>query len=329
MTDYVEGIGGGSEMMIRDTGGVVEFWFHTNPQTWNNDQFYSFVANNVGSGSRKFRLVRGGGWQRADSVYVAYDQDVSFTIVGAGLGYPTHTQYAHIQRSTVPQPPTLTSVTPISSSAFHVTFNANYDGGSPIIEWQIGFGTSTFGPNFTVPSDGSDDVIGFESGQSIYFWARGRNSLGWSDWSVRGGSTTWQVPAAPTPGEYQFKTQTSVGVSFIFSQRQTDPPNLERQFRYGKDPTGVVLSGTVTMDEEVEYVYGMTPGATYYFWGRARNAVGWGPWSAVSSVDLIAGARVLVAGVWRKAVPYVRVGGVWKVAEPWVKDVGIWKRTSI
>jgi hypothetical protein len=99
--------------------------------------------------------------------------------------------------------------------------------------------------------------------------------------------------------------------------------------RYGKDPTGAVLTATITVDEAIEYVSGLTPGDTYYFWTRARNSVGWGPWSASLKVMLIAGARVLAGGTWKRAVPYVNVGGVWKVAEPWVKDVGVWKKTII
>jgi hypothetical protein len=43
---------------------------------------------------------------------------------------------------------------------------------------------------------------------------------------------------------------------------------------------------------------------------------------------LIAGARVLVAGQWKRAVPYVKTDGTWKVAEPWVKNAGVWKKTA-
>lgn len=329
MTDYIVGIGGSSEMMIRDTGGTVEFWFHSGPQTWNNDQQYSFGANGSGSGVREFRLVRGGGWQFVDSVYITYDQDISFTIYDAGLGFPTHTQTQHISRSTVPQPPTLDQVYATSATAIHVQFHGNYDGGSGILEWQIGYGPSSNGPTTTVSSGGISDIGGFTSGQSIYVWARGRNALGWSGWSARGGTVTWQVPAAPNQGASYNATQTSVGVGFAFGQRGTDPVNLEKQMRYGKDPTGAVLTATITVDEAVEYVYNLTPGATYYFWARTRNSVGWGPWSASLVVLLIAGARVLVGSDWKRAVPYVNVGGVWKVAEPWVKDAGNWKRTAL
>lgn len=330
MPDYTRFIGGSTTLMIRDTGGWVEFWIQTGSQTWNNDQQYSFGANGVGSGIREFRLLRGGYWQHIDSVWVGYDQTISFTIYGSGLGFPTYTFEQHIQRSTVPQPPTLRSVTPISTTAFHVYFTGNSDGGSPVIEWQIGYGSSGGGPTALVGwSDGTTDVGGFTSGQRVYFWARGRNARGWSGWSNRIEATTWQVPAAPGQAIFWNVTQTGVGVGYNFTSRSNDPPILEKQFRYGRDATGAVIDGIVNINEPAEYIFNLQPGGTYYFWARARNSVGWGPWSASTKLILIAGARVLVSGQWKRAVPYVNVGGVWKVAEPWIKNAGVWKKTLL
>jgi hypothetical protein len=329
MVDYVVNISASTSLMIRDTGGWVEFWMRTGAQTWNNDQQYSFFANGSYSGILKFRLVRGGGWQYVNHVYVTYDQDIAFGVIGAGIGFPTYTFNQHIQRSTVPQPPYLTNVYSISSSAFHVDFAGGYDGGSPIVEWQIGYGSSSNYPVSFISSGGSSDVGGFYSGQRIYFWARARNAIGWSDWSNRGEGVTWQVPPAAPSATFYDVLQTSVGVDMHFQQRSTDPPNLEWQIRYGRDATAAIIDGTINVDQLVEYLYTLDPGKTYYFWGRTRNSVGWGPWSPTPiMVTLIAGARVLVVGQWKRAVPYVRTGGVWKVAEPWVKDAGIWKRTS-
>jgi hypothetical protein len=328
MTDYVISISASAQMMVRDTGGQVEFWFHTGPSSWNNDQPYSFFANGSGSGTRKFRMVRGGNWQFVDSVYVGYDQDISWTINGTGTGFPTSTQYQHIQRSTPPQQPYLRSVTPISSSAFNIVFWDQYDGGSPILERGIGWGSSSSGPTSTGWSDGDEPIGGFSSGQHVYFWARVRNAQGWSGWSNRGEGTTWQVPPPPTAPTFYNVSQKSVGVSFPFATLSGNAPTLEKEFRYGKDPTGAVILGTVTVDETVEYIYNLDPGQAYYFWGRSRNSVGWGPWSPAYRLDLVAGARVLVGGTWKRAIPYVRVAGVWKVAEPWIKNQGGWTKST-
>lgn len=330
MPDYTVGISASTTLMIRDTGGWVEFWIRTGSSTWNNDQQYSVTANGQYSGIQKFRLLRGGNWQFVTSRFVGYDQVVNFTIIGAGIGFPTYSFNQHIQRSTVPQPPTLTGVTPVSSSEFDVDFYGNSDGGSGIVEWQIGYGSSSNNPTNIVGWFGGDAIVGgFYSGQRIYFWVRARNAVGWSNWSNRGEGVTWQVPPAPVQAMFSEIRQTSVDVNFTFSKRQNDPPNLETQFRYGRDESGSVIDGTVNVDESSENLDDLDPGKIYYFWGRARNSVGWGPWSPTASVlVLIAGARVLVAGTWKRAVPHVKIDGVWKVAEPWVKDAGVWKRTS-
>lgn len=328
MTDYLLGIGGSSTMMIRDTGGWVEFWFKTGPSTWNNDQWWSWAANGTSS-RQKIRLLRGGNWQFFGSVWVGYDQDVRFTIEGAGLGWGTTDFWQHIQRSTVPQPPSLRSVTPISSSAFQVVFWDGPNGGSPITGRQIGWGSSSNGPSSTAWSDGDDPITGFSAGQRIYFWARTQNAQGWSAWSNRIDAQTWQAPPPPSSAIFTDIKQKSVGVNFPFTVRAGNPPNLEKQFKYGRDASGTVIDGTVNVDDTIEYLNNLDPGKTYYFWARARNAVGWGPWTpAASVVVLIAGSRVLVAGQWKRAVPYVKTGGIWKVAEPWVKDQGNWKRTA-
>jgi hypothetical protein len=325
MADYTVDIGGSSTMMIRDTGSDVEFWFRTGDQTWNNEQPWSYYANGSSSGTREFRLLRGGNWQKFGEVRVTYDQNVSFTIYNTGLGFPTYTFTHAINRSSVPPAPLMKSATAVSSSSIRVVFSGTGTGGSPILQWQIGYGTNSSGPSSTVTSDGDTVVGGFSSGQRVFFWARGRNALGWSAWSARREATTWRVPSAPNPVTFSQLTQVSVRTQF------TDGSNggtaiVERQLGYGLSSSGPTdyagnLNGVNTLT-------GLDPGKTYYFWARNRNSVGWGPWSARSQVNLIAGARVKVGTTWKRAVPYVRVNGVWKVARPWVRNAGVWKGTS-
>lgn len=327
MVDYTVAISASSTMMIRDTGGWVEFWFKTGPQTWANQQQWSYFANGAFSGTRQFRLLRGGNWQLFGSVYVTYDQNVTFSIAGHGSSFPPYNFNQHIQRSTVPAPPTMQSVTPISSSTFHVVFQGSYDGGSPVLEWQIGYGSSSNGPTSFVGSSGTSDVGGFSSGQRIYFWARGRNALGWSGWSNRGEGTTWTVPSAPVKQSVSNITQTSFTVVYLFGDRTNNAPVLETQVGYGQSL--VAPTDFATAVNGVTNLTDLDPGGIYYTWGRSRNSVGWGPWSARTETILIAGARVLVGAQWKRAVPYVRDDGVWKVAEPWVKSAGTWKRPSV
>jgi hypothetical protein len=330
MADYTVNISGSTTMMIRDTGGWVEFWIRTGSSTWNNDQQYSFSANGSYSGILKFRLLRGGFWQHVNSVFVGYDQNVTFTIYGSGIGFPTHAFTQHIQRSTVPQPPTMTGCDPISESVVRIWYYPNSNGGSSIVEYEIGYGSSPHGPSSIVSRPGTiEDIGGFYSGQRSFFWVRARNALGWSGWSNRGEATTWQIPPPPGNPTFHDVRQTMLGVEFFFDKRPNDPHNVEWEFKYGRDETGAIIDGTININETIEYLSNLDPGKVYYFWGRARNPVGWGPWSPTASmVVLIAGARALVAGQWKRAVPYVKTGGLWKVAEPWIKHEGVWKKTA-
>lgn len=327
MADYDVQISGSTIMRIRDTGGWVEFWFKTGSQTWNNEQPWSYGANGGDSGVLHFRLLRGGDWQMFGAAYVGYDQDVRFTIIDAGLGFPTHDFYQHISRSTVPFPPTMLETYAISSSHIHVVFAGNNDGGSAVLEWQIGYGSNPNAPEAYWASGGTSDVGPFSSGQKVYFWARARNAIGWSGWSNRGEAFTWRIPDAPNPISFSELTQTTMQTLFV-DRGWGGTDILERQLAYSLDPDTKEDFASVDV-YGINVLTNLDPGKTYYAWGRSRNTIGWGPWSARSQVNLIAGARVLVAGVWQRAVPYVKVAGVWKVAYPWIKDAGVWKKPSV
>lgn len=311
-------------MMIRDTGTDVEFWFKTGSSTWNNDQQWSYHANGSNSGTLEYRLLQGGNWQKFGEVRVTYDQTVSFTIYDAGLGFPTHTFSHAINRASPPPPPSLTDAHAISSTHIHVRFVSNGDGGSPVLEWQIGYGSSSSGVVYTVDSSGISDVGPFLSGQHVYFWARGRNAKGWSGWSNRRDATTWKIPDENAPiinnlGQTTMQvklTDKNIGGTAI----------LERQVGYGTDPS--TPQTIVTNTNGISNISGLSPGVTYYVWGRARNAVGWGAWSPRTTAIMKAGARVLSGSTWKRAVPYVKVNGVWRMAQPYVKVAGVWKETS-
>lgn len=134
------------------------------------------------------------------------------------------------------------------------------------------------------------------------------------------------VPEAPTTPNLSLITQTSVVVSFA-SNGNGGSPVIEFQIGYGTSSfspqsyysTGLDRGGTIT---------GLSPAQTYYFWTRARNAIGWGPLSGSRSTRTVAGARIKVGSIWKEAIPYVRVSGIWKAATPWGRYAGIWKETE-
>lgn len=326
MVDYDQFIGGSTTLRIRDLGGMIEFWVKTGPQTYNYDQQWGYGANGGNSGVLKTRMVAGGNWQKFGEVYIGYNQTVRFSIVGAGLGFPSYDFYQAIGRQTVPYPPRMLETVAVSTTQIYVEFEGTNDGGSPVLEWQIGYGTNPNGPEYLIGSGGGTTVGGFYSGLRVYFWTRARNALGWSGWSTRTEATTWRVPDAPSAVTYPAIGQVAVQTQF-FGRGTGGQPILEYQLGYGKNGTAPTDFLTASFSG-IDVIWDLDPGELYYFWVRARNSIGWSAWSERSQVTLIAGARILVGGVWQRAVPYVKHAGVWKVARPWVRDAGVWKESA-
>lgn len=325
MTDYTRDIGGSTTLMIRDTGSNVEFWIRTGSQTYNYQQPWNGRINNSELGNRTFRMLQGGQWQFIDAWRIDYDQEVRFTIVSSGLGFPTYNFTQSISRTSVPGAPNIYQTDAVSSSYIHVRFSDGYDGGSAIVERMLGYGTDPYTHQYEWNAPAADEMVGpFSPGMKIYFWARTRNAIGWSPWSNRGEATTWRNPNAPRPVTFDNVTQMSVRTTFE-DREDGGSPIIERQVGYGlSSSTPTLFANDIS---GVNVLGNLDAGKTYYFWARSRNSIGWSEWSERSQVTLVAGARVLYGGVWKRAVPYVRVGGVWKVARPWVKTAGEWKES--
>jgi hypothetical protein len=155
-------------------------------------------------------------------------------------------------------------------------------------------------------------------------------SMGMTGYSANtsNGEGTWDLPTIPrdpgapsTPVISDLK-QKSVVVSWTPNPAD-GLPNTEYTIGYGTNSS--TPDTTTTSSTLSKTITGLTPGTKYYFWVKATNSVGTGPYSAPSNATTIAGARVNVAGVWKQAIPYVRDGGTWKVARPWTKSLGEWK----
>lgn len=135
------------------------------------------------------------------------------------------------------------------------------------------------------------------------------------------------VPPAPTPITLVVNNNAQTTIPYSFKSNGDGGSSIiEWQVGYGTSST--TYQNTMLATTWTPIVSGLTPGKTYYFWVRGRNAIGWGNWSSRTSSRTIAGARIKVAGAWKEAIPYIRVLGTWKIAQPYVRVSGKWKKTS-
>lgn len=133
-----------------------------------------------------------------------------------------------------------------------------------------------------------------------------------------------RIPDAPSGASFSQISQTSLTVSWT-QNFNGGAVILAYELGYGLSSSAPT---TIISAMFPKTITDLLPGTKYYFWVRALNVVGWGPWSLPKSAMTIAGARVQVGLSWKFAVPYVRDGGVWKLARPWVRDLGVWKETQ-
>lgn len=134
------------------------------------------------------------------------------------------------------------------------------------------------------------------------------------------------VPGAP--GAISFTNVTTTSVRCAWSAGSSGGATIDQyQIGYGTSSTSPQLYESSSTDR-VEDISNLTAGRIYYFWVRAHNSVGWGPWSARSSIATTPGSRVKVGTVYKNAQAYVRVNGVWKKAYPKVRRLGVWKSTN-
>lgn len=190
MADYTQGTGSGGIMLIRDQGWIVEFHI----QAGQSSTFVGspgFGANayvdgawrglsNVANYSNRV-------WRKLGEHAATYNQSVNFHIDAsgtAGFGGPTDF-WQVINRATVPAAPTMIAIDQIAHVSARVRFSGNSDGGSPIREWQIGYGYNASTVQFTTGSNGTSVIKSLNLGSTVYFWARGRNDVGWGPWSSR------------------------------------------------------------------------------------------------------------------------------------------------
>lgn len=114
-----------------------------------------------------------------------YYVDAGMTLVNlgsanVGTGWRTLPRLA-----SEPPAPSPLELSTNSQTSLRYRFRNNGDGGSNILQWQIGYGRSSSGPTTYMNGDGDDIISGLLPFTRYYVWSRGRNAVGWGDWSAR------------------------------------------------------------------------------------------------------------------------------------------------
>lgn len=199
--DYTQGTGSGGIMLIR----VADAAGQAGVINGNDIQFFLRTTNSatfVGSPGFGTSVYYNGTWvalanmanysnaaafRHLGTINVTTNQTIIFHINSSGtsgFGGPTDFHLA-ISRAVAPQAPTPIGIDQVQHTQFRYRFSGNWDGGAPILEWQIGYGYDPNNVQYTAPSSGTIDVGQFIVGATIYIWSRGRNSVGWGPWSAR------------------------------------------------------------------------------------------------------------------------------------------------
>lgn len=331
MTDYTKSTGSSGTMMIRDTGGKVQFWIKAGSGTFAYQMPWGFTVNGTTDNSNEFRFESGGNWQMIRQWTVSSSQTVTFRLYDtgtSGLGGPT--TFPHeINRDTVPDEPSACRASLITATTAFIQFTDPADnGGDAINSRQIAYRlpAAPSGTETVVSSDGSTTLSGLSPGTSYYVWARVHNSIGYSTYGPRITIKTLDNPDAPGVVSFSEIEQTSVKVTFVDGDTGGTGV-IQRQVGYSTS-TWVSIPTTIVIYNGKTLVPNLQPATKYYFRSRTINSVGSSSWGPVSTVTTLAGVRINVNGVWKNGIPYVRVSGVWKVGRPWIRLFGYWEDSA-
>lgn len=229
--------------------------------------------------------------------------------------------------STTPDAPGGPTLAAVSQTTAAISWTNPADGGSSLLGFHIQVDDD---PGFSSPhmditsSAGPVGVNGLAVNATYYARVRTWNANGYSGWSsTLTFKTSPGVPSAPAAPTFTGVT----GVSGIMNW--TTPGNNGAAvdgfyIQMDDDPAfaSPVVDGTTGANVFLWQANGLIPNRVYYARVRAKNSVGYGPYSAVSSFRTSAGLYLSVGGVNKDALLYVSVGGVPKLAEVYVSVGG-------
>jgi hypothetical protein len=141
-------------------------------------------------------------WQTAwgtdpDGSVVTYVNDFDFDLTGLTPGttyyfwargqnaqgygeWSTRSQATTLRVPDAPSSPVISDLTQVSAVA---TWTPNFDGGTAITAFQVGYSTTDSSPTTSVTATSPKTLTGLSPGVTYYFRTRAQNAIGWGPWS--------------------------------------------------------------------------------------------------------------------------------------------------
>lgn len=181
-------------MMIRDTGSSIEFWINSgNSTTFDYELPWAYIVNGVSSSWQSFRYSANSGWQRLGAWSVTSNQTVTFKLNSTGTaGFGGPTTFSHtVTRSVVPSAPAKPTLSKVGLDNVTVAWSAPNDGGSAILQYRLGYGTSSTTPSTEIFTTSPHVVTNLAMNTVYYFWVQARNAVGWGPFSPSASAKTY------------------------------------------------------------------------------------------------------------------------------------------
>ena len=173
-----------------------------------------------------------------------------------------------------PPAPTITSVSNITDTEFRIAFDGNGNGGASVIEWQVQRSTTSNFSTGNAENTIDDAIRSYTFGPLAnheQYWARvrGRNVVGWGDWSNVVTATTKGNPSRPDAPTATPSTTKTGRITVTWSAPTTTGAggitgyNI---FRNGNQIATTTGTGRTYVDD------GRTPYVSFEYQVAARNA---------------------------------------------------------
>lgn len=217
----------------------------------------------------------------------------------------------------------------ITASSVRIGLHVTADNGSGLnlfgFQWANNSSFSNYG--YYEHNGHVMDIHGLAPNTTYWFRGRARNGVGWSAWSP---AVTAKTLAAPPSEVWNVMAPDILPDSVRLTWNE--PSNLggaaitgyQAQLSLTSDFATAITADAAGTAREMT-IGGLTGATHYYTRMRAKNAAGWGPWSAVGGFDTPSGAFIMRGGEYVPVRIWIKRGGQWRRVRVWKRLDGAWR----